>query len=112
MLSDRAARTITAKKTWAEIEVQPIKHHIATRDVVVKFYSMEDSGEVCFDTETLECRTHFDFRHFHVDHIIPRSQGGTDTEGNLQPLCGSCNTIKGNREMAYLRSRLTNLNLE
>ena len=41
-------------KTWTEIEVQPIKHHIATRDVAVKFYSMEDSGEVCCDTETLE----------------------------------------------------------
>ena len=41
-------------KTWTEIEVQPIKHHIATRDVAVKFYSMEDSGEVCCDTEALE----------------------------------------------------------
>ena len=52
MLSIREARVIT--KTWTEIEVQPIKHHIATRDVAVKFYSMEDSGEVCCDTETLE----------------------------------------------------------
>ena len=25
------------------------------------------------------CRTHFDFRHFHVDHIIPRSQGAEQT---------------------------------
>ena len=41
-------------KTWTEIEVQSIKHHIATRDVAVKFYSMEDSGEVGCDTETLE----------------------------------------------------------
>ena len=52
MLSIREARVIT--KTWTEIEVQPIKHQIATRDVAVKFYSMEDSGEVGCDTETLE----------------------------------------------------------
>ena len=51
----RQLRTIMAKKTWAEIEVQPIGYHIATRDVVVKCYSMTDSGEVCCGTETLEC---------------------------------------------------------
>jgi hypothetical protein len=53
MLSIRAAKVIT--KTWMEIEVQPIEHHIATRDVVIKRCSMDDSGEVCCDTETLEC---------------------------------------------------------
>ena len=42
-------------KSWTEIEVQPIDDHIATRDVVVKFYSRDRSGEVCCDTETLEC---------------------------------------------------------
>ena len=42
-------------KTWVEIEVQPIEHHIATRDVLIKRYSMDDSGQVCCDTEALEC---------------------------------------------------------
>jgi hypothetical protein len=34
---------------------------------------------------------------WHVDHIIPRSQGGADVELNCQLLCGTCNTRKGAR---------------
>ena len=34
---------------------------------------------------------------FHIDHIVPKSKGGPDVDSNLQLLCGSCNTKKGNR---------------
>jgi 5-methylcytosine-specific restriction protein A len=30
----------------------------------------------------------------HVDHIKPKSQGGTDDEGNLQVLCRACHDAK------------------
>lgn len=52
------------------------------------------------------CNQHFEKRHLEVDHIIAKSKGGTDHLANLQLLCGSCNRIKGNREMGYLRSKL------
>ncbi|MXX59827.1 MAG: hypothetical protein F4Z37_12630 [Rhodothermaceae bacterium] len=52
------------------------------------------------------CNTHFEMRHLEVDHIIARSKGGTDHIDNLQMLCASCNRIKGNRGMEYLRQRL------
>lgn len=52
------------------------------------------------------CNTHFESRHLEVDHIIARSSGGTDHISNLQLLCGSCNRIKGNRGMEYLRVKL------
>lgn len=29
-----------------------------------------------------------------VDHIVPRSQGGTDDESNLQTLCHACHSRK------------------
>ena len=41
-----------------------------------------------------------------IDHITPRSRGGQDAIGNLQLLCHTCNAIKGNRGMEYLREEL------
>ena len=41
-----------------------------------------------------------------IDHIVPRSRGGLDAVGNLQLLCHTCNAIKGNRTMEYLRTEL------
>ncbi len=55
------------------------------------------------------CGTHFEFRHFEVDHVIPRSRGGTDHIENLQLLCGSCNRIKGDRPQEYLVARLAEI---
>ncbi len=57
------------------------------------------------------CSTQFAFRHFHIDHIYPKSKGGGDNIENLQLLCGSCNAIKGNRDMPYLMSRLRELKI-
>ena len=52
------------------------------------------------------CRHHFEMRHLEIDHIIAKSNGGTDHVDNLQLLCGNCNRIKGNRGMEYLRAKL------
>ena len=55
------------------------------------------------------CRTEFPFRILEVDHIIPRSRGGTDHIENLQLLCPSCNRIKGDRPMEYLLAQLAGM---
>ena len=52
------------------------------------------------------CRTQFPFRNMTVDHIVPKSQGGTDHEDNLQLLCGACNSTKGRGTQSELISRL------
>ena len=52
------------------------------------------------------CRIAFLFPNLTIDHVIPKSRGGTDHVENLQLLCGACNSIKGDREMAYLMARL------
>ncbi|WP_346433177.1 HNH endonuclease [Sphaerotilus microaerophilus] len=40
----------------------------------------------------------------HVDHILPRSRGGTDSLDNFQTLCDRCNIGKSNRDDTDLRS--------
>ena len=52
------------------------------------------------------CKRHFEFQHLTIDHIVPRSRGGTDHVDNLQLLCAHCNSIKGDRSQAYLVARL------
>ena len=36
-------------------------------------------------------------RHLTVDHVVPRSKGGTDTWDNLVTSCAPCNRKKGDR---------------
>ena len=52
------------------------------------------------------CKILFPFPNLTIDHVVPRARGGTDHLENLQLLCGACNSIKGDREMAYLIARL------
>ena len=56
------------------------------------------------------CRMDFPFKIFHVDHVVPRSKGGPDHIDNLQLLCGHCNSVKGSNSMAYLLTKIKDLN--
>lgn len=59
-------------------------------------------GNRCVSCEATEDLT--------IDHIVPRSKGGTDDPSNLRVLCGYCNSQRCNRtdeEWAALRSNVT-----
>ncbi len=49
---------------------------------------------------------------FDLDHIVPRSKGGHDGDSNMQLLCRSCNSSKGNKDDATAKARLEKLEKE
>src|ERR687898_613638 len=44
------------------------------------------------------CGVSADVRALEVDHVVPRSRGGTDDPDNLQALCYRCNATKRDRD--------------
>jgi len=52
------------------------------------------------------CGDDFKIWNLEIDHIIPKTKGGGDYYENYQLLCGSCNRIKGDRLMEYLRLKI------
>jgi len=52
------------------------------------------------------CGTKFDLWNLEIDHIIPTTKGGGNYYENYQLLCSSCNRIKGDRPMEYLRLKI------
>lgn len=44
------------------------------------------------------------FRDFQIDHVRPKSQGGTDDPENLVPCCTSCNFAKRARTLDQFRA--------
>jgi 5-methylcytosine-specific restriction enzyme A len=60
------------------------------------------------DSECTYCDTKITLENCDLDHIHPLSQGGKNTIGNLQALCGRCNKekhAKGHKEyLLWLRS--------
>ena len=52
------------------------------------------------------CGHWYRVKDFEVDHVIPKSKGGSDADENLQLLCGNCNRIKGKKTQEYLISRV------
>jgi 5-methylcytosine-specific restriction endonuclease McrA len=50
-----------------------------------------------FERDNFTCVECGSRRRLTVDHIYPRSRGGTNAESNLRTLCRSCNSRKGAR---------------
>ena len=56
----------------------------------------EDRWKV-WERDSFTCRRCGSRRHLSIDHIIPRSKGGTNELANYQTLCKRCNSAKGGR---------------
>jgi site-specific DNA-methyltransferase (adenine-specific) len=76
-----------------------IKEEAPTATVKQRLYKKQQ-GKCC------GCGLDFDIHNLEIDHIIPKAKGGGDYYENYQLLCGSCNRIKGDRPMEYLRMKI------
>lgn len=68
------------------------QHHIAAQSVGGCSQKVYCNG----------CGGTFSENELTVDHINPRTHGGLKTPENTQLLCGKCNQLKDNKDMAYL----------
>ncbi len=52
------------------------------------------------------CKASFPFRNLTIDHVVPKSKGGSDHIDNLQLFCGACNSAKGSGTHEELIAKL------
>jgi len=52
------------------------------------------------------CGIEFAIWNLEIDHIIPKSKGGSDYYENYQLLCSNCNRTKSNNTMEFLRLKI------
>ena len=76
-----------------------IKEVLPSESVKQRLYKEQDG-------KCNACGQDFELRNLEIDHIVPKSKGGGDYYENYQLLCGSCNRIKGDRPMEYLRLKI------
>jgi len=92
LFKDFVNTTIIPQRTDIEIELPT---------VTIKERLYKEQNGLCN-----ACGTKFDIWNLEIDHIIPKAKGGGDYYENYQLLCGSCNRIKGDRPMEYLRLKI------
>ena len=69
--------------------------HNRKRRIPIKNYNKVFQKLLCrYKFKCVECKTS---KNLTIDHIQPFSKGGLDEISNLQILCKSCNSKKGNR---------------
>ena len=72
----------------------------------VRYEALKRAGKRCELCGVKEGDSNYENRlPLHVDHIVPRSKGGSNDIENLQVLCRACNLGKGNRDDTDFRSK-------
>lgn len=66
-----------------------------------KAYLLERENRCC-----IYCGIHASKAKMEIEHVIPRSKGGTDSLNNLVLSCNACNQAKGNQDIqTYLKGK-------
>lgn len=70
----------------------------------VKGYLYSKQNKRC-----IGCLDEYSKRNMEIDHIEPKSKGGTDDPSNLQLLCSTCNRMKGTSSQAVFLAKTDHL---
>jgi len=87
---DRVLRTVRAEYPWPSI-IRLLRY------VPVPYKQVPLTRQNVFKRDGFRCGYCGSRHNLTVDHIVPRSQGGTDSWENLITACEPCNRRKGNR---------------
>jgi 5-methylcytosine-specific restriction endonuclease McrA len=71
----------------------PYLVYVLKRKKTKKVILYERDGGICQG-----CKISLSFKSATIDHIIPKSKGGSGNLENLQILCENCNKLKGDQE--------------
>lgn len=63
-------------------------------------YTAEEWLTLC-DYYGNKCLACGEYKKLTADHVIPLTKGGSNDISNIQPLCGSCNSSKGQKTIDY-----------
>lgn len=83
---------IVARKSWT-------KWHVYLRDHIITESGPYDYVLCAYCKKTLHFRT------MTIDHVVPRSKGGTDDLSNLVVACKQCNTLKSDKLLKDMETR-------
>ena len=116
VLTDRARRELQIPMNGADepawedwtplIQSEPPRRTDLDRIVPANPQSIKELLYARQDGRCNGCRYQLPLHVLTIDHYHPQSLGGSDDLDNLQLMCHTCNAIKGNRTMEYLREQL------
>jgi HNH endonuclease len=86
---EMSVATLHVEERFA-VPLETLGQRRASRALVARIKKLYDYR--CFGCEKLEGANG---NTLHIDHVLPRSNGGTAAFRNLQPLCSECGNTKG-----------------
>lgn len=101
----RRAQNVKATRAWQQNNQDKVRHwkldnkHKRREAYGQGSVSIEDWIALCnkYGNVCLSCGK----SEITMDHVVPLSKGGTHTIDNVQPLCGTCNSIKHDKTIDY-----------
>lgn len=74
---------------------------------VSRIVSHKPSKAMVYKRDENKCQYCGSTRHLTIDHVIPKSKGGSEDWTNLVVACSSCNTKKGDKLLSQTDMKLT-----